>query len=86
MTKPDVVIVGLGYIGLPTAALIASKNVQVLGIDINPDVVDTINRGDIHIVEPELDTAVAKAVKSGFLKAATVPVECSVYILSLIHI
>ena len=81
MTKPDVVIVGLGYIGLPTAALIASKNVQVLGVDINPDVVDTINRGDIHIVEPDLDKTVAKAVKNGFLKAATVPVECSVYII-----
>ena len=63
MKEPDVVILGLGYIGLPTAALIASKKVKVHGVDINPKVVDTINRGEIHIVEPELDTAIASAVK-----------------------
>ena len=68
MKKVEVVIVGLGYIGLPTAALIASNKVQVHGVDINPSVVETINKGEIHIVEPELDKAVASAVKNSYLK------------------
>lgn len=81
MTHPEVVMIGLGYIGLPTAALIASNNVKVHGVDINPMVVETINRGDIHIVEPALDIAVASAVKNGYLKAATIPVEANTYII-----
>lgn len=68
--NPEVVMIGLGYIGLPTAALIASNKIPVLGVDINPKVVNTINEGKIHIVEPDLDTEVAKAVTAGFLKAA----------------
>ena len=81
MKQPEVVMIGLGYIGLPTAALIASNNVKVYGVDINPKVVDTINRGEIHIVEPALDIAVASAVKNGYLKAATTPIEASTYII-----
>jgi len=81
MKEPDVVILGLGYIGLPTAALIASKKVKVHGVDINPKVVDTINRGEIHIVEPELDTAIASAVKYGYLKAALKPVAADTYLI-----
>lgn len=81
MNQPEVVMIGLGYIGLPTAALIASKNIRVLGVDINPTVVDTINMGKIHIVEPQLDIAVENAVKTGFLKAATTPVEASTYLI-----
>ena len=80
MEHPEVVIIGLGYIGLPTAALIASNNVKVHGVDINPKVVETINRGEIHIVEPDLDLAVASAVKNGYLKAAIIPVEANTYI------
>ncbi|WP_431133086.1 UDP-N-acetyl-D-mannosamine dehydrogenase [Psychroserpens mesophilus] len=80
MNQPEVVMIGLGYIGLPTAALIAQKKTKVHGVDINPDVVETINAGKIHIVEPELDTAVANAVKEGYLKAATTPVEANVYL------
>lgn len=80
MEHPEVVIIGLGYIGLPTAALIASNNVKVHGVDINPKVVETINRGEIHIVEPDLDIAVASAVKNGYLKAAIIPVEANTYI------
>ncbi|MDB4835550.1 UDP-N-acetyl-D-mannosamine dehydrogenase [Cyclobacteriaceae bacterium] len=76
-----VVMIGLGYIGLPTAALIANGGVKVHGVDINQQVVDTINRGEIHIVEPELDVAVANAVKNGNLVADTKPVEANVYIL-----
>ena len=62
MNHPEVVMIGLGYIGLPTAALIASNKVKVHGVDVNQKIVDTINRGEIHIVEPELDTAVSSAV------------------------
>ena len=79
-TKPQVVMIGLGYIGLPTAALIAQNKTYVHGVDINQNVVETINAGKIHIVEPELDTAVANAVKEGFLKASTKPVEANVYL------
>lgn len=81
MNQPEVVMIGLGYIGLPTAALIASNKVNVHGVDINQKVVDTINRGEIHIVEPELDTAVASAVKDGYLKAATTAVEANNYLI-----
>ena len=81
MNKPEVVMIGLGYIGLPTAALIASNKVNVHGVDINPKVVETINKGQIHIVEPELDTAVASAVKEGYLKAGTIPVEGNTYLI-----
>ena len=81
MNQPEVVMIGLGYIGLPTAALIASNNVNVHGVDINQKVVDTINRGEIHIVEPELDKAVAKAVSDGFLKADTKAVEANNYLI-----
>jgi len=80
MNQPEVVMIGLGYIGLPTAALIAQSKMKVYGVDINPSVVETINAGKIHIVEPELDTAVANAVKEGYLKASTTPVEANVYL------
>ncbi len=69
--KTEVVTIGLGYIGLPTSALIASRGTNVLGVDINKSVVDTINQGKIHIVEPDLDAIVSKAVANGNLKAAT---------------
>ncbi len=79
--QPEVVMIGLGYIGLPTAALIASQQVQVHGVDINKSVVETINAGKIHIVEPELDKAVEKAVSEGYLKAATTPVAANNYLI-----
>lgn len=81
MKQPEVVMIGLGYIGLPTAALIASNKVHVHGVDINKNVVDTINRGEIHIVEPDLDTAVATAVQDGYLKASTSAVEANNYLI-----
>ena len=81
MNKPEVVMMGLGYIGLPTAALIAQNNTHVHGVDINPKVVETINAGKIHIIEPELDLAVANAVKGGFLKAAISPKEANTYLI-----
>ncbi|MFC3907955.1 UDP-N-acetyl-D-mannosamine dehydrogenase [Legionella dresdenensis] len=64
-------VIGLGYIGLPTAAVIASRKVNVIGVDINQHAVDTINQGRIHIVEPELDIIVRAAVTEGYLKATT---------------
>ena len=66
--NPEVVTIGLGYIGLPTSALIASNGTKVLGVDINQDIVDTINKGKIHIIEPDLEDVVSKAVSNGFLK------------------
>lgn len=62
-------VVGLGYIGLPVAALLASRGMEVIGVDINQNAVDTINRGEIHIVEPDLDIVVRSAVQIGRLKA-----------------
>ncbi len=61
---------GLGYIGLPTAALLASRGHKVVGVDVNKNAVDTINRGEIHIVEPDLDSFVRAAVNSGNLMAS----------------
>ena len=77
----DVVTVGLGYIGLPTSALIASHGLKVHGVDINQNIVDTINRGEIHIVEPDLDLEVKKAVSTGFFSASTKPVSANVYLI-----
>jgi len=74
-------MIGLGYIGLPTAALLAKHKVKVHGVDINQKVVDTINRGKIHIVEPDLHDYVKSAVEKGYLKADTKPVESDVYVI-----
>ena len=81
MKKPQVVMIGLGYIGLPTAALIAQNKTYVYGVDINQKVVDIINAGKIHIVEPELDVAVSNAVEEGYLKAGVTPVEANTYLI-----
>lgn len=72
---------GLGYIGLPTSALIAFNGIKVNGMDVNHKVVDTINRGEIHIVEPELNRYVADAVKNGFLSASTDVKAADVYLI-----
>jgi len=79
--KPEVVTIGLGYIGLPTSALIASHGTSVLGVDINQSVVDTINQGKIHIVEPDLDKIVSAAVSKGNLKASTKAISAEVYLI-----
>ncbi len=79
--NPEVVTIGLGYIGLPTSALIAKHGTPVHGVDINPKIVEIINQGRIHIVEPELDDVVASAVEEGYFKASTKPVEASVYLI-----
>jgi len=64
-------VIGLGYIGLPTAAVFASKKIKVIGVDVNQKAVDIINQGKIHIIEPDLDIAVHAAVTKGYLKATT---------------
>lgn len=81
MSKVKVVTIGLGYIGLPTSALIAQNGILVHGVDINQNVVDTINRGEIHIVEPSLDVAVEESVRKGFLIADVKPVEADTYLI-----
>lgn len=81
--KPSVVMMGLGYIGLPTAALIASRGLKVTGVDIRENVVETINKGQIHIVEPDLDGLVHKVVKEGNLYAATKPITSDVYLIAV---
>lgn len=78
-----VVIMGLGYIGLPTAALIASKRINVHGVDVQPKVVEKINNGEIHIVEPDLDGVVRHVVQNGFLDASLAPVEADVFIIAV---
>jgi len=78
-----IVVMGLGYIGLPTASMLATKGHQVLGVDIREDVVSTINSGNIHIVEPDLDILVRSAVNSGCLKASLTPEESDTFILAV---
>ncbi|UYG01957.1 UDP-N-acetyl-D-mannosamine dehydrogenase [Halomonas sp. LR3S48] len=76
-------VIGLGYIGLPTAAVIASRRKKVVGVDINQHAVDTINRGEIHIVEPELDIVVRAAVKEGYLRATTTPEPADAFLIAV---
>lgn len=76
-------MMGLGYIGLPTAALIASRGLKVTGVDIRQSVVDTINKGEIHIVEPDLDGLVHKVVKEEYLQAAIKPNSSDVYLIAV---
>lgn len=83
LERQKIVVMGLGYIGLPTASMLATKGHQVLGVDVSPKVVDTINIGKIHIVEPDLDILVKSAVNSGNLKASLTPEEAEVFILAV---
>lgn len=78
-----VCVVGLGYVGLPTASLLASRGFQVHGVDVNQKAVDTINQGNIHIHEPDLDVLVNAGVKSGHLKASLEPQPADVFILAV---
>jgi UDP-N-acetyl-D-mannosaminuronic acid dehydrogenase len=80
---PSLCVLGLGYIGLPTASIFATKGRRVLGVDVSASVVETINSGRIHIQEPDLDVLVRAAVQSGNLKAATLPAPADVFILAV---
>lgn len=83
MSFNTISVVGLGYIGLPTAAMFASRKKQVIGVDVNQTAVDTINRGEIHIVEPELDMIVHAAVKEGYLKAVMTPEPADAFLIAV---
>ena len=76
-------VLGLGYIGLPTAAVLARAGHRVVGVDVNAMVVSTVNEGRIHIVEPDLDRAVADAVDSGYLSAQLTPVPADVFLIAV---
>ena len=76
-------VIGLGYIGLPTAALIASHGIKVNGIDVNPKIVNTINRGQIHIVEPDLDKLVQSSVQNGNLSASIHAEKADIFIIAV---
>ena len=79
----NICVIGLGYIGLPTASLLGTKGFNVHGVDVSKHVVDTINAGKIHIVEPDLDIMVKSAVNVGNLKAGLEPVEADVFIIAV---
>ena len=79
----SLVVMGLGYIGLPTAAMFASAGVRVLGVDVNTQAVETVNQGKIHIVEPGLEELVSKVVSEGLLVASTEPKTADAYIIAV---
>lgn len=76
-------IIGLGYIGLPTATLLASRKKRVIGVDVSLHVVETINKGNVHIVEPELDMLVQAAVGAGYLHATTTPEPADAFLIAV---
>ncbi|MCA1660739.1 MAG: UDP-N-acetyl-D-mannosamine dehydrogenase, partial [Novosphingobium sp.] len=81
--KPSVCVVGLGYIGLPTAAIVARAGCRVLGLDLSQTVVDTINRGEIHIEEVDLDGLVRGVVQRGLLRASTLIEPSDVFVIAV---
>jgi UDP-N-acetyl-D-mannosaminuronic acid dehydrogenase len=83
MSFETISVIGLGYIGLPTAAMFASCKKKVIGVDVNQHVVDTINKGKIHIIEPELDMLVHTAVIEGYLGATTIPEPADAFLIAV---
>lgn len=83
MISRTISVIGLGYIGLPTAAVFASRKIRVIGVDVNAKVVETINRGQIHIVEPDLDLVVHAAVTEGWLRATTSPEPADAFLVAV---
>lgn len=78
-----IAVVGLGYIGLPTAAMFASRKIHVTGVDVSEHAVETINQGKIYIVEPDLDIAVHSAVSQGYLRATTTPEPADAFLIAV---
>ena len=76
-------MIGLGYIGLPTATMFASRKKKVIGVDVNQHVVDTINQGKIHIIEPDLDMLVQAVVQQGYLRATTKPEPAEAFLIAV---
>ena len=83
MSFDTISVIGLGYIGLPTAAMFASRKKKVIGVDVNQHAVDTINKGQIHIVEPELDMLVHAAVTEGYLRATITPEPADAFLIAV---
>ncbi|WP_322981963.1 UDP-N-acetyl-D-mannosamine dehydrogenase [Pseudomonas sp. C11] len=83
MNFETISVIGLGYIGLPTAAVFASRKRKVIGVDVNRQAIDTINRGDIHIVEPELDMIVHAAVTEGYLRATAIAEPADAFLIAV---
>ncbi|MDB4001179.1 UDP-N-acetyl-D-mannosamine dehydrogenase [Oceanospirillaceae bacterium] len=83
MSFETISVIGLGYIGLPTAAMFASQKKKVIGVDINQFTVDTINKGQIHIIEPDLDMLVHVAVTEGYLRATTTPEPADAFLIAV---
>ena len=83
MSFETISVIGLGYIGLPTAAMFASRKKKVIGVDVSQHAVDTINQGKIHIVEPDLDMLVSVAVSEGYLKATTSPEPADAFLIAV---
>lgn len=83
MSIKKILVVGLGYIGLPTAAVLASRGMDVVGLDVNQKAVDTINKGEIHIVEPDLDIVVRAVVMTGKLRATTEAEAADVFMIAV---
>ncbi|MFV8452939.1 UDP-N-acetyl-D-mannosamine dehydrogenase [Vibrio campbellii] len=83
MSFETISVIGLGYIGLPTAAMFASRKKKVIGVDVNSKAVETINQGKIHIVEPELDMIVSAAVTEGYLKASLTPEPADAFLIAV---
>ena len=83
MSFNTISVIGLGYIGLPTAAVFASRGKQVVGVDVNLRAVETINRGEIHIVEPDLGEVVRQAVQQGLLRATTTAEPADAFLIAV---
>lgn len=83
MAFETISVIGLGYIGLPTAAVFASRKKRVIGVDVNPKAIETINQGNIHIVEPDLDMVVHAAVTGGYLRATSVPEAADAFLIAV---
>ena len=79
----SICVLGLGYIGLPTASLLGTKGYRVIGVDVSEHVVDTINKGNAHISEPDLDILLKSAVQSGNLRASLTPEVADIFIIAL---
>jgi len=76
-------VIGLGYIGLPTCAMFASRGIEVIGVDVNPHTISTINRGEIHIIEPDLDIVVRSVVQQKYLRATLTPEPAQAFLVAV---
>ncbi|TWH28758.1 MULTISPECIES: UDP-N-acetyl-D-mannosamine dehydrogenase [unclassified Aminobacter] len=83
MNSKTISVIGLGYIGLPTAAVFASRKTKVIGVDVSTRAVETINQGKIHIIEPDLDVLIHAVVTEGWLRATTIPEPADAFLIAV---